>query len=147
MGMLTITNQIFNIHDVRFVKVLRELANCKIEFWVRTVKHRECHDVLIMVDDTRLSETQCIVDKVYGTDEIVHAPEGVQHIVVQETQQDWIEIGPAGNRFKMYGDADDTEVFKEKIDAMIQLHKYANDEYVRVMEKHRNASKGRNHWK
>lgn len=47
-------------------------------------------------------------------------------------QQDSLDIGSAskGGAIKIYGNADNPEEFRKKIDNMIELRKYANEKVI-----------------
>jgi hypothetical protein len=51
----------------------------------------------------------------------------VRHVTENLVYQDSIEIGPSGDRIKVYGSADDPEGFKVKIRNMLEVRKYAGD--------------------
>lgn len=51
----------------------------------------------------------------------------VRHVTENLVFQDSIEIGPSGDRIKVYGSADDPDGFKIKIKNMLDVRKYAGE--------------------
>jgi len=135
-------NQLFNVNDEHFIVGVRELTNNGIEIWIESVGNRVPGEVTMYVQEHVVEVTKEIMAKAYDTD--VEVKPDIDH-VIRELHEDSLEIGPAGNRFKVYGRFDAVDVFKDKIDTAIALQAYANKEFDEKQTQRKYAPKGGNH--
>ena len=135
-------NQLFDVNDEHFIVGVRELTNNGIEIWIESVGSRIPGEVTIYVQDHVVGVAKEIMANAYDVD-IPPKPD-VDH-VIRELHEDSLEIGPAGNRFKVYGRLDAVDVFKDKIDMAIALQAYANKEFDEKQTQRKYAPKGGNH--
>ena len=135
-------NRLFDVNDEHFIVGVRELTNSGIEIWIESVGNRVPGEVTMYVQEHVVEVAKEIMNKAYDVD-IPPKPD-VDH-VIRELHEDSLEIGPAGNRFKVYGRLDAVDVFKDKIDTALALQAYANKEFDEKQTQRKYAPKGGNH--
>ncbi len=135
-------NQLFDVNDEHFIVGVRELTNNGIEIRIESVGSRIPGEVAIYVQDHVVNVARNIMTNAYEME--VEAKPNFDH-VIRELHEDSLEIGPAGNRFKVYGRLDAVDVFKDKIDMAIALQAYANKEFDEKQSQRKYAPKGGNH--
>lgn len=141
MGNWITLNMPWDIKDDRVVEAIRQIVAEKISIQLSSVVGSRMKVTVAMTSLRRIEE---IVDGIATTQRSVgDIPIEGDTLVFGDIHQDSIEIGPAGNRIKVYGDSSDVEKFKEKIDVMMVLQDYATREYERKAEVRRRAPKSK----
>ena len=130
-------NELFGVDDEHFIMGVRTLTASGIEIRIESVGSRIPGEVTIYVQDYVVKVAKEIMTKAYDQD--------VEVKPTIELHEDSLEIGPAGNRFKVYGRVDAMDTFKDKIDMALAFQAYANKEFDEKQSQRKCAPKGKNH--